>query len=86
MERITAKEAEQFVPLKNDMKSDLGDVAYFTLTPSDRGEGWEDILTTYLAVKECMKVEKVMETHGFMCYLTNLSQECIKLVTHHMKM
>ncbi len=24
MERITAKEAEQFVPLKNDMKSDWG--------------------------------------------------------------
>ena len=37
MERITAKEAEQFVPLKNDMKSDLGDAAYFTLTPSKRG-------------------------------------------------
>ena len=36
MDRITAKEAEQFVPLKNDMKSDLGDAAYFTLTPSDR--------------------------------------------------
>ena len=32
MERITPKEAEQFVPLKNDMKSDLGDAAYFTLT------------------------------------------------------
>ena len=47
MERITAKEAEQFVPLKNDIKSDLGDAAYFTLTPSDRGEGWEDV-TYYL--------------------------------------
>jgi hypothetical protein len=33
MERITSKEAEQFVPLKNDMKSNLTDASYFTLTP-----------------------------------------------------
>ena len=43
MNRITLEESKQFVPLKNDMKSDLGDAAYYTFTPSDRGKGWEDI-------------------------------------------
>ena len=53
MKCITAKEAEQFVPLINDMKSDLGDAAYFTLTPSKRGEGWEDV-TYYLPRRKRM--------------------------------
>ena len=34
LKRITPEDAKQFVPLKNDMKSDLGDATYFTLTPS----------------------------------------------------
>tara|TARA_R110001599_G_scaffold9821_3_gene48618 strand:+ start:1130 stop:1258 length:129 start_codon:yes stop_codon:yes gene_type:complete len=38
MKFITAEEAKQFVPLKNDMKSDLGDAAYYTFTPSKRGK------------------------------------------------
>jgi len=38
MNRITPEEAKQFVPLKNDMKSDLGDAAYYTLSPSKRGK------------------------------------------------
>ena len=53
MERITAKEAEQFVSLKNDMKSDLGDAAYFTLTPSKDKSNWEDI-TYYLPRRKRM--------------------------------
>ena len=43
MERITTKEAEQFVPLQNDVKSELDDATYFTLTPSSKGGGWEDV-------------------------------------------
>jgi len=43
MKCITAKQAELYVPLQNDMKSDLGDAAYYTLTPSKRGEKWDDI-------------------------------------------
>jgi len=30
MQRITAKEAEQFVPLKNDIKSEISDATYCT--------------------------------------------------------
>ena len=43
MKRITIEEAEQFVPLQNDMKSELDDAAYFTLTPSNKEDGWEDV-------------------------------------------
>ena len=43
MKRITVEEAEQFVPLQNDMKSELDDAAYFTLTPSNKEDGWEDV-------------------------------------------
>ena len=38
MKFISVEEAKQFVPLKNDMKSDLGDAAYYTLSPSKRGK------------------------------------------------
>ena len=43
MKRITVEEAEQFVPLQNDMKSELDDAAYFTLTSSNKEDGWEDV-------------------------------------------
>ena len=70
MERITAKEAEQFVPLKNDMKSDLGDAAYFTLTPSDRGEGWEDV-TYYLPRRKRMYEGRKGEGDSLVYILSN---------------
>ena len=34
LEFIIVEEAKQFVPLRNDMKSDLDDAAYYTLSPS----------------------------------------------------
>ena len=73
MERITAKEAEQFVPLKNDMKSDLGDAAYFTLTPSDRGEGWEDV-TYYLPRRKRMYEGRKGDGDSWVYILSNESQ------------
>ena len=73
MERITAKEAEQFVPLKNDMKSDLGDAAYFTLTPSDRGEGWEDV-TYYLPRRKRMYEGRKGDGDSWVYVLSNESQ------------
>ena len=73
MERITAKEAEQFVPLKNDMKSDLSDAAYFTLTPSDRGEDWEDI-TYYLPRRKKMYEGRKGEGDSWVYVLSNESQ------------
>jgi hypothetical protein len=55
MERITAKEAEQFVPLKKDFKSDITDATYFTLTPSDTKPGWEDGYTSHEDVDKRVK-------------------------------
>ena len=57
LEFITVEEAKQFVPLRNDMKSDLGDAAYYTFTPSKRGKDWQDV-TYYLMNlnQECIKL------------------------------
>ena len=51
MERITVEEAKQYIALKDDFTSKtVQDCPYFTLTPSSRGEGWEDV-TYYTARK-----------------------------------
>ena len=73
MERITAKEAEQFVPLKNDKKYDLSDAAYFTLTPSDRGEDWEDV-TYYLPRRKRMYEGRKGDGDSWVYVLSNESQ------------
>ena len=73
MERITAKAAEQFVPLKNDIKSDLGDAAYFTLTPSERGKDWEDI-TYYLPRRKRMYEGRKGDGDSWVYVLSNESQ------------
>ena len=73
MERITAKEAEQFVPLKKDMKSDISDATYFTLTPSDRGPEWEDI-TYYLPRKVRMYEGREGDGDSWVYILSNESQ------------
>lgn len=39
--RITPEQAEQFIPCKEDQLETPA--YYFTVTPSERGEGWEDI-------------------------------------------
>jgi hypothetical protein len=53
LKKISVEEAEEYVPLKNDMKSDLSHVAFYTATPSKDKEGWEDI-TYYLPRKKQM--------------------------------
>ena len=73
MDRISSKEAEQFVPLKNDMKSDLGDAAYFTLTPSERGKDWEDI-TYYLPRRKRMYEGRKGDGDSWVYVLSNESQ------------
>ena len=51
MKRITEKVAKGFIPLRENYgNTDLEYAKYFTLTPSDRGEGWEDI--TYYTDKK----------------------------------
>ena len=73
MERITAEEAKQFVPLKNDMKSDLSDASYFTLTPSERGENWEDV-TYYLPRRKRMYEGRKGDGDSWVYVLSNESQ------------
>ena len=51
MERITNKVAKGFIPLRENYgNTDLEYAKYFTLSPSARGEGWEDI--TYYTEKK----------------------------------
>ena len=73
MERITSKEAEQFVPLKNDMKSNLTDASYFTLTPSKRGKNWDDV-TYYLPRRVKMYEGRKGNGDSWVYILSNESQ------------
>ena len=44
MERITDEEAKEYISCKDDFTSDdIDNAEYFTLTPSLKGEGWEDV-------------------------------------------
>ena len=52
MERITVQEAEQYIPLKeNYSDKSLDAAAYYTLSPSSMGDGWESV-TYYTARKK----------------------------------
>jgi hypothetical protein len=73
MKRITAKEAEQFVPLKNDIKSDISDATYFTLTPSDKNPDWEDV-TYYLPRRKRMYEGRKGDGDSWVYVLSNESQ------------
>ena len=73
MKCITPKEAEQFVPLKNDKKSVLSDAAYFTLTPSKRGKKWEDV-TYYLPRRKRMYEGRKGDGDSWVYVLSNESQ------------
>jgi len=73
MKCITPKEAEQFVPLKNDMKSVLSDAAYFAFTPSKRGKNWEDIIY-YLPRRKRMYEGRKGDGDSWVYVLSNKSQ------------
>ena len=73
MKCITPKEAEQFVPLKNDIKSDLNHASYFTLPPSKRGKNWEDI-TYYLPRRKRMYEGRKGDGDSWVYVLSNESQ------------
>ena len=51
MERITKKVAKGFIPLRENYgNTGVENAAFFTITPSERGEGWEDV--TYYTEKK----------------------------------
>ena len=51
MKRLTVLESKQFIPLRENYgDTGIENAAFFTITPSERGEGWEDI--TYYTEKK----------------------------------
>jgi hypothetical protein len=51
MERITELKSREFIPLKeNYSDTHVKNASYFTITPSKRGEGWEDV--TYFTARK----------------------------------
>ena len=49
--RLTEHEAKSFIPLKENYgNTGIENAAFFTITPSERGEGWEDV--TYYTEKK----------------------------------
>ena len=51
MKRITDKVAKGYIPLRENYgNTGLENAAFFTITPSERGEGWEDV--TYYTEKK----------------------------------
>lgn len=51
MKRITEHESKTFIPLKENYgNTGIENAAFFTITPSERGEGWENV--TYYTEKK----------------------------------
>ena len=51
MERITVEQAQEFIPLKENYgNTEVEYASYFTLTPSEMGDGWETV--TYYTTKK----------------------------------
>ena len=51
MKRLTFLESKQFIPLRENYgDTGIENTAFFTITPSERGEGWEDV--TYYTEKK----------------------------------
>ena len=51
LDKITIQEAKKFIPLRENYgNTGIENAAFFTITPSERGEGWEDI--TYYTEKK----------------------------------
>lgn len=56
--RITPEEAKQYIPLsENYGNTDLENADYFTLTPSEKGDGWEKV-TYYTGKKYGLYADK----------------------------
>ena len=73
MERITTQEAEQYIPLKeNYSDKSLDSAAYYTLSPSPQGDGWESV--TYYTARKRGIYNKQGEGDQWVYVLENDSQ------------
>ena len=53
LDKITVQEAKQFIPLKENYgNTDLEHAKYFTLTPSAKGDGWENVEFFQISLEE----------------------------------
>ena len=74
MERITIEEAKQYIPCNEDFTSKgIEKALYFTLTPSSKGDGWEDV-TYYTARKTNMYVNRDGDYDSWVYILSNPTQ------------
>ncbi len=71
MKRITVEEAQEYIPCKEDFTSKgIEKAEYFTLTPSSKGDGWDDV-TYYTARKANMYVNRDGDYDSWVYILSN---------------
>jgi|TARA_R110000787_G_scaffold210090_1_gene319974 hypothetical protein len=73
MKRITAEEAEQYVPYKSDQKAEISDIAYFTRTPQEGQNQWDDV-TYYLPRRKNMYAGRKGDGDSWVYVISNESQ------------
>ena len=68
MKRITVKESENLIPYSGDLIN--GEIESFTLTPSTKGDGWEDV--NYFTVrKDNQYANRIGDGDSWVYILTN---------------
>ena len=73
MKRLTQEQAVRFIPLKENFSDTSVKAAeYFTISPSERGEGWEDV--TYYTAREKGIYSKKGEGDQWVYVLSNPTQ------------
>ncbi len=71
MKRITVKEASQFISCEDDFTSKGSENAqFFTLTPSSKGDGWEDV-TYYTARSSAMYANRNGDYDSWVYIMSN---------------
>ena len=71
MERISKNEAEGFISCNDDFTSHgIDNAEYFTLTPSIKGEGWEDV-TYYTARSTAMYTNREGDFDSWVYIMSN---------------
>ena len=71
MQRINVEKAVQFIPCRDDFTSHgIENAEYFTLTPSPKGDGWEDV-TYYTKRPVAMYANRVGEFDSWVYILSN---------------
>jgi hypothetical protein len=70
MERITELKSKEYIPLKENYNdTSVKSASYFTITPSEKGEGWEDI--TYFTSRKRIRFDNVEDGDEWVYILSN---------------